>query len=228
MWAARGSQKGWLDAVETDFHWLCSAEATLKDATLGVRCTLTEWVPMVMSNPSYWRTRIKKIAGLPAANIMNNIDDGGGCAILTDFLECEMCGLVLPSLQQLKLHEFKHHGVICLARQCVGPLNSCPTCLRRYPTRTQAIVHLRNAKVCTTYGLYADKFPEDLVTEMDAAEDERLAAKAAVGKFDCAAASHLPNVAGPLCKDFITAFKTRPRIDEVKRVPISLHELITA
>ena len=89
-------------------------------------------------------------------------------------------------------------------------------------------MHLRNAKLCASFGEFADTYPEDLIAGLDKIEDERLAAAASVGKFDCAAASHLPNMAGPLCKEFISAFKTRPRIDETERVPISLDTLITS
>ena len=154
--------------------------------------------------------------------------DQGRCAILDDFLGCSICHQVMPSLQQLKLHEFKQHGTICSARQCVGELNDCPTCLRRYPTRSQAIVHLRNNKTCASFGTCAIRYPEELVKQMDDEEDQRLAANKSKGMFDCAAASHLPNIAGPLCWQYTAAFKTRPRIHEVSREPISLDELIIA
>ena len=149
---------------------------------------------------------MEKVAGLAAANIIEDCLDQNRCAILNDFLECSVCHQIMPSLRQLKLHEFKQHGTICLARQCVGMLNYCPTCLRRYPTRTQAVEHLRTNAKCAEFEQHRDCIDPVLVAELDALEIER----EKTANRSCRP-KHLETLAGPLLKAFVQSFKGRPR-----------------
>ena len=95
-------------------------------------------------------------------------------SLVADIYACSECAKVFPSWQQMRLHEFKIHGMKRDARRFIGALNSCPACMRRYGSRTQAVRHLYHSKKCALYEWYFDELPEEEVDQLDSDETVRL------------------------------------------------------
>ena len=135
-------------------------------------------------------------------------------SLIADIYACSECAKVFPSWQQMRLHEFKIHGVKRDARRFIGELNSCPACLRRHDTRTQAVRHLYNSKKCGMYEWYCDEVPDEDVQRLDKAETLRLQKVAKTSAFVCCQARSLPTLVGPLREIFVQCYKGRPRCKE--------------
>ena len=147
------------------------------------------------------------------SNIMTSCDDAMPAVALTNVLECSICAKFLPSVQQFRLHQFKHHGIIRPARRYIGELNDCPVCLslRRYPTRTQAIRHLTNSPLCAGYDDFADEMSDEVINKLEVAENIKIQGLLKAVGFSCSARRSLPNVVGPLRSQFIQCFSGRAK-----------------
>ena len=128
--AARKSKHCWLSAVELDFAWAEEADRKANTTLLQEIPDLQAWVLVIQSNLTACKKAVKSICLAKAANFI--VSDGVSLPLVTlhTIVECEECGKVLPSIQQLRLHEFKHHGRIRQARKFVSKLNACPASFR--------------------------------------------------------------------------------------------------
>ena len=158
--------------------------------------SLYSWVRAIQQSVSASRRAVKAICMHRQSNIMVTGDVVMPPVTLTNVLECGLCAKVLPSVQQLKFHRLKHHGIIRQARRFVGALNSCPACLRRYPTRTQAIRHVTNYTHCAGYDDFAEEMTDEVIHNLEVAENSRIQALLKSGGFSCSARRSLPNVVG--------------------------------
>ena len=131
--------------------------------------------------------------------------------LLGDIFQCSDCNYRRTTPQQLRLHAFSAHREGRIARRYVGPLNSCPACQRRYPSRTQAIRHMCSSKKCASFPIYCQELPTDEVEALDEAETAVVREALASGVKDCCALKSLPTVLGPLPEAFIACYKGRPK-----------------
>ena len=140
----------------------------------------------------------------------DDLEDRHATAELGDVFQCCECDYVCSSTQQLRLHMFKSHGTIRVARKYVDDRNSCPACLRACPTRTQALRHLYNSKKCSSYALHCDPIDDDLRVALDEAEARRLKQFRADGGYDCCALRSSDNIPGPLIYEYRMCYAGRP------------------
>ena len=87
---------------------------------------------------------------------------------LDNLSECPDFGVLQHSGQQLRLHALKAHGHIKAARQYATQLHSCPTCLRRYPTRLQVLRHMSSSTKRATYPDNVDALSDDEIQKIEA------------------------------------------------------------
>ena len=135
----------------------------------------------------------------------------GITAAIADVFECSMCSNVQPSLQQLRLHMFREHGISREARRYISSFNDCLACLRRFPTRTQAIRHVYGSRKCSQYPDFCTEVPAEEVTRLDTDETKRLQRVAATSAHESCTVRCMENLCGPLLEVFQHCFKGRPR-----------------
>ena len=148
---------------------------------------------------------------MPEANVASGEYDGPQSANMGHVFECGKCKYVCLSPQQLRLHAFKVHGVVRVARRFLDPTNTCPACFRRYPTRTQALRPMSCSEKCARYTEVCEEVDPDEVMILDDAENSRLRQLANSGATDCCALRSLPTLQGPLIHAFKDCYKGRPR-----------------
>ena len=198
-----------MSAVQADFDWVL-AHADRRQLQ-GVT-NLAEWIPIIGDNVMAAKRFIKNVC-------MSYHDDLGITtevvipdSTLDVLLECSDCGKLLPSFQQLSLHAFKEHGHIREARNFATTMNSCPVCLRRYPTRTQAVRHLTSSTKCAGYHLHADSLEAAERTKLELVDTLREAQEKKHGAPPTKLRT-LMCVSGPLKFEFAHCYEMRPRYD---------------
>ena len=102
------------------------------------------------------------------------------------------------------------HGVKRQARLFIGPEIFCPACMRRYPTRSQAVEHLSKSKKCSSYQLYCGMVEPEVVEQLDRQEGVRIKDLAAFPGSEGCRVRHLDNMPGPLMKVYVRCYKNRP------------------
>ena len=163
-------------------------------------------------NPVWWKKHVRELCSLPAANATacSDTDERQVSAVMGDVFACEECNDAFASFQQLRLHCFKEHGQSRQARYYADASNSCPACLRRYPTRTQLIRHMYNAKKCSAYPDHCVAVPVEEVARLDAEETARILRVAKASAYESCRPRRLENVRGPLLQVFKDCYKGRP------------------
>ena len=133
--AANDSQKGWFAAVTADFDWAKQIDATCKAPCLCTVQSLAEWIPLSKSRIRWWKVKIRELCRIEEANRVQEVATEGATCAIGEVFECDICQNAQPTLQQLRLHQFREHGIKREARRFIGPLVNCPACFRIYPTR---------------------------------------------------------------------------------------------
>ena len=210
-YAAREGQKSWLRIVMKDFDWIKNVDASAETSSFSSFKVLDEWVPAVVAQPLKWKRIVKDICSRPAANFATGLSPDPMPVSVDSVFECDTCEYVCSSFQQLRLHEFRVHGRTRISRRFVGPLNSCPSCLRRYPTRTQALHHVSCSTKCHGFHEWAEEFDTAIIDRLESDENARVIALKLEGGTDTCQLRSLPNIAGPLRREYAHCFKGRRR-----------------
>ena len=219
--AASGSQKGWIDEVQRNFLWLKRVDRACTTSFLDEVSHLYDWVPLVKLRPQWWKKKVKEICQSPFANAVaaeDSIRLLPASACVADVYRCSECPCVFSSWQKTRLHEFKVHGIGIEARKYIDGSHSCPACLSRFRTRTQAVRHLHNAasqrRQCFLFEWYCDELPPDVVIALDAAETARLKHLKLTSSFTTCNVGKLSPFQGPLLYPFreCRKAKTTPTI----------------
>ena len=208
IYGARKSQKSWLQAVKQDFEWLHTVARQNNSKELEGLNSLPAFVRDVRRRPVFWKKTAKQLCSSPAANVMAcNKEDLG--ADIGPVFSCHACSFVSSSSQQVALHCFTKHGMIKPARMYLDELNVCPTCLRKYPSRTQAVKHMTCVQACSGFMDFVERQPPEVFNALDQAEATRVQSYKSGGTTDACAPRHLQTVQGPLRKQHIKSFKRR-------------------
>ena len=215
IYAARLSQKSWLAAVQSDFGWLKSICEQAQYNDLDRFSTLSQLVADMSLQPIFWKKQIKKICGPKHANFIDE-DNDGPTASLDQLYVCQDCQYACTSSSQLANHAFIVHGKVREARFYVDDMNSCPACLRRFSSRTQALKHVTNSNKCKGYADVAERVPDEEAARMDSSELERRKLLQSHGAASSCSLSHLETLQGPLVKQYVSCFKSRPRYPVVE------------
>ena len=208
--AAMASPKSWIAAVQQDFEWMRNlASDTGSDAFDDVD-NITKLITDIRLRPLYWKKVIKALCSTKQANLLQEHpecqDTENGPAIA-----CQLCRYVCFTPSQLAVHKFSRHGIIKEARMFLDDSNMCPSCFRRFPSRTQALKHMSVSKRCAGYAEFTDVLETKIVNALDIAEDERLKGTRSSGTHDTCQISHLQTLQGPFRKQHAACFKSRPR-----------------
>ena len=122
---------------------------------------------------------------------------------------CHACSYVSSSRQQVSLHCVTKHGMIKPARMYLDESNVCPTCLRTYPSRTQAVKHMTCVQACAGFMDFVERQPPEVFNALDVAEAKRVQSYKVGGTSDTCAPRHLQTLQGPLRKQHIKSFERR-------------------
>ena len=171
---------------------------------------MSQFIAAIKCRPLCWEKTIKALCNVRRANNVpmhpDCVDSAIGPAI-----SCSRCPYVCFTPTQLAGHNFREHGIIAEARWYLDESNMCPSCLRRFPTRTQALKHMAASKRCAGFDQFAVALPGLTVHTLDAAEQLRIRSRASDGAHDSCQLSHLQTCQGPLRKQHELCFKSRPR-----------------
>ena len=193
-------KKGWAASVASDLKWLTFHD---KFSSMG-DSSIRDWGDMIRCNYRKFSSGVKVVCASPLANTSAQWKVCPALAKLGDEVSCEQCSLSFFSMQAMKLHMFKAHGVKHRARMYVNRTH-CLVCLREFWTRERAINHLRyRSSVCFENSLLRGPLLslED-ADALDSAEHEAHVKLAKAGKRSHHAAIPSVRLAGPVLPIFL-------------------------
>ena len=134
--------KSWSYAVSADLQWLDSCTAF--GHKYGSEMDFGKWVEALGASPAEHGRKVAKFCMTPFANIPAHWVDTKVAAMYSP-LACQMCGKLEHTMQQLKLHMFKQHGIKDRIRLYMDTTH-CSICLKEFHQRENVINHLKNVR----------------------------------------------------------------------------------
>ena len=148
--------------------WLCQ----LKNADRH-EYSLVQWIELFSSDPTKWFRSVRKFCKSPYANIVSQWADSLQLKVISDPIECQLCGEIKMSYQAYSVHMSRCHTVKSKYRMYVDG-HVCKVCLVNFGTRERCINHVRyRSKVCKfNYLLRGPVMSEIDASLMDALDHE--------------------------------------------------------
>ena len=115
LFAARGSPKSWLKAVEDDFKWLQVVSDEFKRFV-----SPDQLFRAFREAPKQMKRSIKKACCSEPANVLLANETSRALTSLGNEWVCEACNLGFATLPALRTHDFDVHGYIRTARSFVN------------------------------------------------------------------------------------------------------------
>ena len=136
--------RSWSNAVSADLMWLDSCNAFGCRYHCGMQ--FSKWVAAFSISPAAYGRKADKFCMSPFANLSTHWVHSK-VAVACFPLVCHLCGRLENSLQQLKLHNFKKHGIKDSIRLQFDTTH-CVICLKEFHQRENVINHLKKVRFC--------------------------------------------------------------------------------
>jgi len=137
--------KSWSYAVSADLMWLDSCNAF--GHRYGYEMDFSKWVDALGVSPAEYGRKVAKFCMTPFANISTQWIDTKVAATYSP-LACHLCGKLENTMQKLKLHMFKQHGIKDSIRLCFDTTH-CLICLKEFHQRENVLNHLKKVRFCS-------------------------------------------------------------------------------
>ena len=144
LFQTRSSPRSWVKAVLDDFEYLSAASSTFRSM---MTASLHEWIDFFRESGRKAVVAVKKALAEDRCNV---VDAPVASAVAgEEYSECNVCGHLQPTLQQLEVHLSKmHNRNRSIRRRLPYPVTRCDICILEKHTRNQLAQHLTDRSKC--------------------------------------------------------------------------------